>query len=64
MISGFLFFFGNCYDMLLYDYCYCFNKSTVEATGHREGGDVMGCLLVAIMILDDCYDMHTYLRYA
>ena len=27
-------------------------QSTVEVTGLREGGDVRGCLLAAIMILD------------
>jgi hypothetical protein len=39
-------------------------RSTVEVTGLREGGDVRGCLLAAIMILDYDYEMHTYLRYA
>jgi len=41
-----------------------FGRSTVEVTGLREGGDVMGCLLAAIMILELWYQMHTYLRYA
>jgi hypothetical protein len=33
-------------------------------TGLREGGDVKGCPLAAIMILDYGYKMHTYMSYA
>jgi hypothetical protein len=30
-------------------------QSTVGVTGHRDGGDVRGCLLAVIMILDYGY---------
>ena len=36
----------------------------VEVTELREGGDVRGRSLTAIMILDYNHKMHTYLRYA
>jgi len=54
----------------LFDLCLKKRQSTVGVTGLREGGDVRGCLLAAIMILDlkvtrriHICDMHnTYAR--
>jgi len=46
-------------------FCYGWKRqNTVEVTGLREGGDVRGCLLTAIMILDYWVQKHTYLRCA
>jgi hypothetical protein len=49
------------FTLLLFDFK---ERSTVGVTGLREGGDILGCPLAAIMILDYGYKMHTYLRYA
>jgi len=38
-------------ELLLFLIGYCLLFCTVGVTGLREGGDVRGCLLAAIMIL-------------
>jgi len=70
----FVFVFTNCfcfYELFLFlrivivftnCYCYCFIRRTVGVNGLREGGDVRGCLLTAIKLLESVYEMHTYPR--
>jgi len=40
------------FDSILFYFVFRKRQSTVEVTGLRERGDVRGCLLTAIMILD------------
>lgn len=48
------------YCILLNVSCLGKGQSTVEITGLREGGNVRGCQLTAIMISEDGYITHTY----
>jgi len=45
---------------MLLNYGFWKRQSTIEVTGLREGGDVRGCLLAAIMILD-CWLQDAYI---